>query len=149
MGISEKIKGKQVYLDTNIFIYAFEGFPAYTSVLRKFFTAIDQGKFVSFTSELTLAELLVKPLLDKNEQLADSYINTLQTTSVLVLLPVAREILIAAAKIRAEYHQRLKLPDAIHLASALLHGCQTVLTNDRQLKVFQGIDILLLDDLLS
>lgn len=63
--------------------------------------------------------------------------------------PVTREILVAAAEIRAEYHQRLKLPDAIHLASAQLHGCETVLTNDRQLKVFQGIDIVLIDDLLS
>jgi|MTBAKSStandDraft_2_1061841.scaffolds.fasta_scaffold66771_2 predicted nucleic acid-binding protein len=149
MGISEIIKGRQVYLDTNIFIYAFEGYPAHVSFLQELFTAIDEGKFVSFTSELTLAELLVKPLIDKKNQLAESYINTLQTTSSLVLLPVTRGILITAAKIRSEYNRHLKLPDAIHLASAQQHGCETFLSNDRQLALFKGIDVVILDDLLS
>ncbi len=60
----------RVYLDTNIFIYALEGYPTFRAVLTTLFAALDRGDLVAVTSELTLAEALVKPLLDHHARAA-------------------------------------------------------------------------------
>ena len=31
MGITDALRGRNIYLDTNVFIYALEGYPAYSS----------------------------------------------------------------------------------------------------------------------
>lgn len=47
----------------------------------------------------------------------------------LTLLPVDLEVALQAANVRAL--TRLATPDAILVASALLSGCEAVITNDR------------------
>ncbi|MBW4540209.1 MAG: hypothetical protein KME43_13830 [Myxacorys chilensis ATA2-1-KO14] len=66
MGILNAIQGNQVYLDTNIWIYALEAFPAYVQEPTTLFQAIDQGNLLAVTSELSLAEILVKPIQNQN-----------------------------------------------------------------------------------
>lgn len=146
MEITEHIIGREVYFDTNIFIYAFEGYPKYSQLIQTLFAANDQERYTTFTSELTLAELLVKPLADNNKLLVDTYLNTLPSTQGLNLLPISRAVLIAAAKLRATIGSQVKLPDAIHLASALEQGCSTFVTNDKRLKAVQDIVVVVLDD---
>ncbi|MFH0958320.1 MAG: hypothetical protein V1897_06415 [Pseudomonadota bacterium] len=63
MGIMDVIKGERIYLDTNIIIYPLEGYPECASSLATLFAAIDEGKLSAVTSELTLAESLVKPMI--------------------------------------------------------------------------------------
>ncbi len=41
MGIMDVIKGKRIYLDTNVIIYAMEGYREYVSSLTSLFVAID------------------------------------------------------------------------------------------------------------
>ena len=55
------ILGRTVYLDTNIFIYAVEGYAPEEAFLRELFAALEDGRFTAVTSELSLAEVLVKP----------------------------------------------------------------------------------------
>lgn len=62
MGLMDVLVGDRIYLDTNIIIYALEGYSEYISSLEQLFTAIDEGKMGAVTSELTLAESLVKPM---------------------------------------------------------------------------------------
>jgi predicted nucleic acid-binding protein len=50
-----------------------------------------------------------------------------------------------AASIRARY--RLRTPDAIHLATAILEGVDVFLTNDRDLLQVREVPILLIDEL--
>lgn len=69
MGLIEEIRGKNIYLDTNVFIYALEGYSEYALVLSTLFAAVDQGVIQAFTSELSLAESLVKPMMDNNHAL--------------------------------------------------------------------------------
>jgi predicted nucleic acid-binding protein len=71
------IKGERIYLDTNIIIYAMEGHPEYASSLATLFAAIDEGKLSAVTSELTLAESLVKPMMDDKAHLQKIYIEAL------------------------------------------------------------------------
>ncbi len=53
--------GKRVYLDANVFVYAIEGYPQFADGIRELFRKVDQGQVEAITSELTLAEVLVKP----------------------------------------------------------------------------------------
>jgi predicted nucleic acid-binding protein len=135
----------RVYLDTNIFIYALEGYPVFRAVLTMLFEALDRGELTAVTSELTLAEVLVKPLLDHHAERQAAYLEALQPSTSLQIVPVSREVLIAAARLRADAN--LKLPDAIHAATAQLTGCGQFLTNDARVPALPGLAIRLLSEL--
>ena len=143
MGIIDEIEGDLIYLDTNIVIYALEGYPEYVSLLTDLFSAIDEGELTAATSELTLAEALIKPMMDGNESLERLYIETLSPSSTLSIIPINRTILIEAARLRAR-SKTLHLPDAIHLATARIHQCNSFLTNDRRLQNLPDINVVLL-----
>ncbi|MDD1729838.1 MAG: PIN domain-containing protein [Methanospirillum sp.] len=146
MGIIDNIKGEQIYLDTNIFIYALEAFPEYVNTLTSLFTALDEGNLKAVTSELTLAELLIKPLITKNDHLQHVYQETIQSSDNLEVIPISRQIFIDAAKIRAQ-STTIHLPDAIHLASAKACYCSSFVTNDKRLKGISDINMLILSDI--
>lgn len=124
--------GSRLYIDTNVWIYALEGFSGYVNSLQKLFSRIDTGELRAITSELTLAETLVKPMSQRNDTLAKTYIEALQTGEFLTLVPVSREILIEAARLRAT-HPSLKLPDAVHAASAISSQATFFISNDARL----------------
>lgn len=134
----------RIYLDTNIFIYALEGYPAFRPALTALFEAFDRREVAAVTSELTLAEALVKPLLDRHAERQVAYLQLLQPTASLQVVPVSREILIAAARLRADV--TLKLPDAIHVATAQLTGCAHFLTNDTRIPSLPGLTVRQLSD---
>ncbi len=139
MVLLNAICGELVYLDTNIFIYALEGYADFVDELTELFESIDAGNFRAVTSELTLAEVLVRPLMDGNRERQIAYQHALQTNDVLEVIPVRRDVLVESASLRAVAN--LRLPDAIHAATALLAGCQTFLTNDRRLLAIPGIRV--------
>lgn len=56
------------------------------------------------------------------------------------MVPIERSILTEAAAIRAR--TKLKLPDAIHAASAIASECTTFLTNDKQFRTVTGLHVL-------
>ena len=144
MGINI-FSGKKVYLDSNIFIYALEGFSLYKALLTSFFEGVERGEFSIVTSELALAECLVKPCKDKNQDLIALYISVIQSRNILTVLPVSKDILIQSAQLRADIGGAL--PDAIHVASAVAEGCDIFLTNDKAIKKANALDFLILSDL--
>ena len=62
---------------------------------------MDSGEITTVTSELTIAEVLVKPKQDQNQALEGAYRRFLDPTPLLRLAAVTREILEEAATIRA------------------------------------------------
>ena len=94
--------------------------------------ALDDGEIVAVTSELTLAEVLVKPIKDANLPVQQAYHAFLTPTPALQVIPLDKGILLEAAQLRAT--TKLKLPDAMHLATANLCGCDSFLTNDDAFK---------------
>ena len=44
MGLMDSITGEGLYLDTNIFIYALEGYPKFIASVRALFAAISRGE---------------------------------------------------------------------------------------------------------
>ena len=145
MGTVAVIIPPTVYLDTNIFIYAVEDFGGIGNKLRALFARFDRGELHAVTSELTLAEVLVKPIRDGNAVARDTYTRILQSTPSLTVAPVDRAVLLEAARIRSS--SAMKLPDAIHAATALLAGCTTLLTNDAGFESVAGLAVLLLSRL--
>ena len=123
--------GKIIYLDSNIFIYLVESPVTKYQMLFRLMQLVEQGSIRAITSDLTFGELLVKPYA-QDAALADTYFNLLNNSPVLKLLPVDREIIIHAARLRS-LKKGLKLPDAIHLATAERAGCDAIITNDYDL----------------
>lgn len=147
MGLTEIISGSRLYLDTNIFIYALEGYLEYESIITSLFRNIDNGIYSAVTSELTLAEVLVKPFMDKNKDLQQIYEEILQSSNSLTITTIDRQILIKASMIRAS-SDGINLPDAIHLATAQLKNCSYFITNDKRLRNNETIQVIIISDLI-
>ena len=139
MGSLTERLGPKVYLDANFFIYVLEAVEPWTRSAREVLGALDRGDLRAVTSELSLAECLVKPLGLGRSEIAEAYLEFLKDRRSLTVRPITREILIEAARLRGL--SRIKLPDAIHAATALQMGCSSFLTNDDRLKI-EGIEVL-------
>lgn len=145
MGQLSGLLGNRVYLDTNIIIYAVEGYETHAAPIKALLRGLSDGEIVAVTSELTVAEVLVKPKRDKKTKLEQAYQVFLRPTELLHTSPITREILEAAAEIRA--NTTLKLPDAIHVATAIGEQCDSFLTNDDRFKGVTSLNIRLLSRL--
>lgn len=122
----------RLYLDTNVFIAMAEGDDDLSSALYDLASSnYPDGDFL-FTSELALAELLVKPYREQNDELISLYDNWIQPDGWLEAGPVDRNILRYAAVVREKF-QGIKLPDAIHISTAIGFKCSHILTGDKRL----------------
>lgn len=142
MGILAALRGRRTYLDTNVFIYALEGYPQFVNELTSLFVAIERGEAACVTSQLTLAELLVKPFRDGDRAKETACRQVIRDRPGLSVIPVGLEILLEAARWRAA--QNIRLPDAIHMATAIASKCAVFLTNDERLLNREGLDVLYL-----
>jgi predicted nucleic acid-binding protein len=129
---------RRVYLDANAFILAYETDDARSAQARAVLTEIQGGELVGVSSELTLAELLVKPLELSDAELVEAYKSMFTTTASFEVISVTREILIAAAELRAG-RKSLRLPDAVHAATALSSGCGYFVSGDGRLGLPEGL----------
>ena len=128
MGLLASMVGKPIYVDTAPFIYFMEKNPAYEEPLDAFFSLLSRGEIQAITSTLTLAEVLVKPYRHKQGKLAQKYELIFECTPELTLVSVDAEVGRLAAELRASY--LLLTPDAVHMATAMVHGADFFLTND-------------------
>jgi len=144
MGVLDALRGRQTYLDANVFIYALNAFPAFEAELRALFTAIEAGVVRCVTSQLTLAELLVKPFREGDQNAAASCRRAVTDRPGLAVAPITLDVLVEAAMERAAHS--LRLPDAIHVATARLTGCAAFLTNDTQVSGSAELEVLYLSD---
>lgn len=134
-----------VYLDTNSIIYSVERIEPYRSLLLPVWGAAQAGNFAIVTSDLTLMEVLIKPLKDGNKLLEDGFRALLQRSAEVQLLPITHAVLERAASLRAA--GSIKTPDAIHAATALLMGCNLFITNDGAIRKVVGLTVAVLSEL--
>jgi predicted nucleic acid-binding protein len=128
-----------VYLDTNIFIAAFEMTGESSRHVWRVLQAAESGRISPVTSELTLAELLSKPSLDP-PSLPSIYEDLIRDRPGLRAVPISRQILIEAAAIRRRT-AGLKLPDALHLGTAVIANCTHFFASDLRLKSAEGLRV--------
>jgi len=136
-----------VGLDTSIFIYHLEDHPRYSLLTEIIFNSMEKGINRGVTSYLTLMEILVKPKTEGLLQVARDYEYYLTTFPNLTFYEIGLEIARKASDLRAL--ERIKAPDAIQLATAILYEATAFLTNDRTFERVKEIDILILDKLLK
>ena len=134
-----------VALDTCVWIYHLEGNPDYRGLTSEILHAVSTGKCTAVVSELTLMELLVRPLQLEREDVVDEYEALLTHFPNVSLVAIRREILLKAAALRARYG--LRTPDAVIVATGILHGATRIITNDRHWKRLEDIDVVCLGDL--
>jgi predicted nucleic acid-binding protein len=144
LGLRERLKGKRVYFDANVFIYLMEGFPALDAELNDIRDSIFHGESEICTSELTLCEVLVPAFRANDTRVLALYRQFIEDSGAFELVPTTRNTYVRAGLLRAQ--QGLKTPDAIHMASAIESGCTAFLTNDRPLKAPRDIAVLRFGD---
>jgi predicted nucleic acid-binding protein len=130
----------KVYLDTNVFIAAYESTGARSQHAFWILAAIEQGEIRGVTSELTLAELIPGPAEEGDDALVDAYKQLMNDGPNMEVRPVTRDMLIQSALLRVG-RPGLKLPDAIHCATAMHAGCTAIITDDRRMPKNIGLRV--------
>jgi len=129
-----------IYLDANVFIAAYESQGARSDHAWWLLEAIEDGELSGVTSELTLAEILVRPIGEQDHDLVRHYQDVVSPAECLRVPAVTRQVLVEAATLRS-IQRSLRLPDAIHVASARLTGCSHIVSDDRRLPFAPGLEI--------
>jgi predicted nucleic acid-binding protein len=133
-----------IALDTVTFIYHFEDNPVYAPLTQIVFDCIEAGTVQAVASTITAAEVLTGAKKAGGAQLVLQYRALFAGYPNLVVAPVDMLIAERASDLRCTCG--LKLPDAIAAATAIVHGAQILVTNDRGLTRVGEIDIVLLAD---
>lgn len=147
MGVIALPANGTVYLDANSIIYTVELVEPYRTTLQPVWAAARTGSLSIATSDLTLLEVLVKPLKIGNKSMEKDFRSLLQGTSDVRLLTITHPILERAANLRASTN--LKTPDALHAATALVAGCTLFVTNDPAFKRVPGLTVAVLSEVIA
>jgi predicted nucleic acid-binding protein len=128
MGLSERLHGKRVYFDTNIFIYLLEGNETLRAQIDALKASILEGDCSIFASDLVFTEILPPLVRSGNTEATNRLLEFLQEENAFRLVPLTRDVCIQAGVLRGQ--TGMKTPDAIHVASAMAENCNAFLTND-------------------
>lgn len=138
--------GSILFLDTAPVIYFVERKEPYFTLLEAVFTRIDLGELTVITSAITLAECLYYPYKNEDHHLVEAFTRQLTNGHNVHFIPTTIDIADRSAQLRARYN--LGFADAFQVATAFAAGCDAFLTNDKQLKRVESLDILVLNDFL-
>lgn len=129
MSLAQKIPDRaSVLVDTNPIIYVLAGHRL-ADRFADVFADIESGRIQGIITPITLAEIVSGPLSHGHEAQAERYRAALTAGPGWSLRPFDAEIAMLAARVRIRH--RLKLPDAIQVATAIEQGCHALITHDR------------------
>src|ERR1700724_773215 len=132
-----------IYLDTNVFIKAVEGLDEAATPAKTLIKALRHRRAgIAATSEITFAEVLAPPKRPDALPLQmkrRAYLDLLLWSGFVALIPVNRDILIETAALRAM--GRFKLPDTVHLVSAVRVRCRFFVSAEKDFdKMPEGME---------
>ena len=119
-----------IYLDSCIVIYDVEQNPVWSPIVLAAMAKVTSPLAIS---PLVKAECLVRPIRDGAIDLERV---CLAAFGRLVTLDMPEPVFLEAARLRARH--KLKMPDALHLACAVHHGCSSFWTGDGRLAAAGG-----------
>jgi predicted nucleic acid-binding protein len=122
----------KVAIDTNLLIYVLQGHDSFGEPARQLMTSFSKADLVA--SEAVFGEILSNPLFQANAAAHKQAANFLENIDI-SYVATTRQVYLEAATLR-RHQPSLKLPDAIHLASAWLSQAEVFVTNDKQLLRF-------------
>lgn len=126
-------------VDTAPIIYWLEDHPRLADRFAPVFEVAESGEAQIVISTVTVAEVLAGPLRSCNELLAAQYREALTRSAGWQVLPLDTDTAVEAARIRAAY--RLRLPDAIQVATSIRAGATALVTHDRALRRVPGLRV--------
>ena len=135
-----------VYIDANSVIYSVERIEPYRTLLEPMWQQAQDGNLSIVSSPVLLTEVLVKPLQVGNTEIEMQY-RELFASHAVRLLDAPYAVFYDAARLRAQ--TGVKIPDALHAATALRANCALFITNDTDFRRIQGLPAVILDDLLA
>lgn len=143
--MTDEVNEPIIYADANPFIYFIDGDEEVAAGLKPFFSLLREKPRVAMTSELTLAEVLAKA----QPYARRSYLNLIAWSNLVQLQPITREVLIDTADYRQKSQTQrpdgtkatVKLPDAIHVVTAIQSRCRAFLSADSGLKLPRGMTL--------
>jgi predicted nucleic acid-binding protein len=130
---------RRVYLDSCMVIYLIENAGSFSEKTIQFLAK--NADAILYVSPLVRLEVLVKPGRDGAKSLMADYEDFIAAQN---WLSMNDSIVDKALQLRVQYG--LKTPDALHLATAMHHGCTEFWTNDDRLnKVASGMSVNVLE----
>jgi predicted nucleic acid-binding protein len=128
--------GARLLVDSAPIIYTLEAHPKFAQRYAALFDRHAAGELSIAVTTITIAEVLTGPLAAGEEALAKRYRTVLESWQVVEL---TTDIAETAARLRARH--KLKLADAIQLASALAIDAIALVTHDRDFAKVRGLQI--------
>jgi predicted nucleic acid-binding protein len=117
-----------VYWDSCIFIYRVQAVEPWAALIGQRLDALTDVRL--FFTELTRLECRVLPIRTADIDLLALYERCF-TSAEAEEIPITRPVFDLAAELRAMH--RLRTPDALHAAAAIVSGCDEFWTNDGRL----------------
>ena len=142
--MTEHSNSKKAFVDTAPFIYFFEGDSDLSLKSRDIFLRLINDNYEINTSYISEVEMKVLPQRNKQARkliIMDSFIVEFGINK----LDIGVREYKTALDIRANY-TFIKLIDAFQLAIALNNKCEYFITNDKDLKKYDQIKVLLVDE---
>jgi uncharacterized protein len=121
-----------IYLDSCIVVYWVENHSVFAPRIEQRVLQVTSVEFA--ISPLVMAEVLVTPFRQHNVVLIERYKAFFENC---VVLSMPETIFVETARLRATFSS-LKMPDALHLATARFHQCEVFWTNDEHLQRIIG-----------
>lgn len=145
MSLDSVLQGvKTIFLDTAPIIYFIEGHPEFADVVQIAIEQLEQGNLQGVISPVTVAECLANPFKNQDQQLQQDFADFLLRHKSIILKGTDMKISLKTAQLQANYN--LKLPDALQIATAIIIGCDSFLTNDKRLSRVSELQILVVSD---
>jgi predicted nucleic acid-binding protein len=132
--------GSLVVIDSAPIIYFLEDHRRLAPRFAALFERAAAGDIGIAISAITLAEVLTGPLGAGNEVLAETYRTALTQGQGWSVVPITEQIAVNAARFRARY--RLKLPDALQVATVLATGAYALITHDREFRTVRDVRVM-------
>ena len=119
----------KLFFDTNVFIYLFEDYEPFSSMVDAVWRRMIQRDDKLITSAMTLGELLVKPTKQGQASLIEQYDRTIRSRAQVITFDAA--VAWRYALLRSTHN--LRNANAIQLACAAHYGVDLFITNDKHL----------------
>ncbi len=145
MTVAAILRHHRIAIDTNIFI-AVEGGTASSAPARRLFDGLRSGGCEAVTSMVTLIEVASKVFERGTTQQVLETVAFVTGDGRIQVRDVNQLVALTAARLRATFlkeRRRLKTPDAIQLATAIVERCELFVTSDRDFpeRTIEGVQV--------
>ncbi|MBL7874107.1 MAG: type II toxin-antitoxin system VapC family toxin [Cyclobacteriaceae bacterium] len=138
-------KSECVFIDTSPFIYLIENNPEYCATVANYLADQSMKDNLLTTSVITISEFQVNPKKLNILKPIEDFQKLIEQLNI-EIFEVTLEIAELSATLRAKY-SFLRSIDAIQIAIAVNHSCESFFTHDFRLKNIKELNIIIVNDI--